>query len=434
MVRCDAPGRCRARAAARLPLARAVPCHRHRRAAWLHQSARSAAGRRPAGLAARGHDAGAAGRRRRSSTGRDGVAGIDLDRRDTTGRPQSRRDKRHCSGSATGRRGLRRPPVRGRDGDRARPVKRKPVPPLAREAEAFIEMLTAERGASGNTEVAYRGDLRDLLSFLGRRKQTPISADAAALRAYLKSLDYLGMTPGTVARRLSVMRQFFRFLLAERLRADDPASTLDSPKLGRPLPKVMTRVEVDGLIAAAQAKGAEDGGRMETLLEILYGSGLRVSELVALPVAAAERDPTMLIVRGKGDKDRQVPLSDPARAAIARWLHMRAGALAEGETSRYLFPSRGRTGHLTRQRFAQLLKEAALAAGIDPARVSPHVLRHAFASHLLEAGADLRSVQLMLGHADIATTQIYTHVIPEKLRALVEDHHPLARRKRRPPG
>jgi integrase/recombinase XerD len=171
---------------------------------------------------------------------------------------------------------------------------------------------------------------------------------------------------------------------------------------------------------------------METLLEILYGSGLRVSELVGLPVAAAERDPTMLVVRGKGNKERQVPLSDPARAAIAKWLRTRAASLADGEKSRWLFPSRGRAGHLTRQRFAQLLKEAALAAGIDPVRVSPHVLRHAFASHLLEAGADLRSVQLMLGHADIATTQIYTHIVPEKLRALVEDHHPLAKRKRRP--
>jgi len=313
-------------------------------------------------------------------------------------------------------------------------VKRKPVQPLAREAEAFLEMLTAERGASKNTQSAYRSDLHDLLAFLGRRKQGPVTADAAALRAYLKSLDFLGMTPGTVARRLSVMRQFFRFLLAERLRDDDPASTLDAPRLGRPLPKVMSRVEVDALIAAAEAKGAVDGGRMATLLEILYGSGLRVSELVALPLAAAERDPAMLIVRGKGSKDRQVPLSDPARAAIAKWLQVRAVALGEGESSRFLFPSRGRSGHLTRQRFAQLLKEAALAAGIDPARVSPHVLRHAFASHLLEAGADLRSVQLMLGHADIATTQIYTHVLPEKLRALVEDHHPLARRKRRPAG
>jgi len=312
-------------------------------------------------------------------------------------------------------------------------VKKKPTTPLSREAEAFIEMLSAERGASKNTEAAYSADLKNLEAFLARRKQKPVTANADALRAYLKSLDYLGMTPRTVARRLSVIRQFFRFLLAERRRDDDPASTLDSPRLGRSLPKVLSRVEVDRLIEAAQAKGG-DGGRMETLLEILYGTGLRVSELVTLPLTAAERDPTMLVVRGKGDKDRLVPLSDPARAAIAKWLHVRAATLGQDEASRYLFPSRGRTGHLTRQRFAQLLKESALAAGIDPARVSPHVLRHAFASHLLEAGADLRSVQLMLGHADIATTQIYTHVIPEKLRSLVEDKHPLARRRRRPAG
>jgi len=310
------------------------------------------------------------------------------------------------------------------------PAKRQPVE-RSREVETFLEMLEAERGAAKNTLEAYGRDLDDLQAFLARRKQKPAAADATALRAYLKALDYLGMTPRTVARRLSVLRQFYRFLLAERMRDDDPASTLDSPKLGRPLPKVLTRVEVDRLIEAAQAKGG-DGGRMETLLEILYGSGLRVSELVGLPLGAAERDPTMLLVRGKGNKERQVPLSDPARAAIAKWLRTRAASLAEGEKSRHLFPSRGRAGHLTRQRFAQLLKEAALAAGIDPVRVSPHVLRHAFASHLLEAGADLRSVQLMLGHADIATTQIYTHVVPEKLRALVEDHHPLAKRRRRP--
>jgi len=314
------------------------------------------------------------------------------------------------------------------------PPKRQPVE-RSREVETFLEMLQAERGASQNTLDAYGRDLDDLQVFLARRRQKPAAADTPALRAYLKALDYVGMTPRTVARRLSVLRQFYRFLLAERMRDDDPASTLDSPKLGRPLPKVLTRVEVDRLIEAAQgqtkAKGGSDGGRMETLLEILYGSGLRVSELVGLPVGAAERDPTMLLVRGKGSKERQVPLSDPARAAIAKWLRTRSASLGE-EKSRYLFPSRGREGHLTRQRFAQLLKEAALAAGIDPVRVSPHVLRHAFASHLLEAGADLRSVQLMLGHADIATTQIYTHVVPEKLRALVEDHHPLAKRRRRP--
>jgi integrase/recombinase XerD len=312
-------------------------------------------------------------------------------------------------------------------------VKKKPTTPLSREAQAFIEMLTAERGASKNTEAAYTNDLKNLEAFLARRKQKPVTADADALRAYLKSLDYVGMTSQTVARRLSVMRQLFRFLLAERLRNDDPASTLDSPRLGRPLPKVLSRAEVDRLIEVAGAKGGEDGGRMSTLLEILYGTGLRVSELVTLPLSAVERDPTVLVVRGKGEKDRMVPLSDPARAAIASWLHVRAGMLSD-ESSRYLFPSRGRTGHLTRQRFSQLLKEAALAAGIDPARVSPHVLRHAFASHLLEGGADLRSVQLMLGHSDIATTQIYTHVLDEKLRSLVQEKHPLARRRRKAAG
>jgi len=309
--------------------------------------------------------------------------------------------------------------------------KKKPIP-LSREADAFLEMLSAERGASRNTTMAYGTDLRDLEAFLARRKRKPANADAESLRAYLKSLDYLGMTPRTVARRLSVIRQFFRFLLAERTREDDPASTLDSPRLGRPLPKVLSRDEVDRLIEASRRD--DDHGRMATLLEILYAAGLRVSELVTLPLVAVERDPTTLVVRGKGEKERLVPLSDPARRAIAAWLHVRAAMLDEREKSRFLFPSRGRTGHLTRQRFAQLLKEAALAAGIDPARVSPHVLRHAFASHLLEGGADLRSVQLMLGHADIATTQIYTHVLDEKLRALVQDKHPLARRKRRPAG
>ena len=307
-------------------------------------------------------------------------------------------------------------------------MKRKVLPPLSREAEAFLEMLQAERGASRNTTTAYGTDLRDLGAFLARRKSRLVEADAEALRAYLKSLDYVGMTPRTVARRLSVIRQFYRFLLAERWREDDPASTLDSPRLGRPLPKVLSRAEVDRLIEASRRD--DDLGRMATLLEILYAAGLRVSELVTLPLAAVERDPSMLVVRGKGDKERLVPLSDPARKASVAWLPMRAAGLAEGETSRFLFPSRGRTGHLTRQRFAQMLKEAALAAGIDPARVSPHVLRHAFASHLLEGGADLRSVQLMLGHADIATTQIYTHVLDEKLRSLVQDKHPLARRRR----
>ncbi len=310
-------------------------------------------------------------------------------------------------------------------------MKRNPPVARTREVEVFLEMLQAERGASRNTLIAYGADLDHLQTFLARRKQKPAAADADALRAYLKSLDYVGMTPRTVARRLSVIRQFFRFLLAERMREDDPSSALDAPKLGRPLPKVLSRIEVDRLIEATKLKGGVDGGRMATLLEILYATGLRVSELVTLPLTAVH-DSTSIVVRGKGSKERMVPLGDPARAAIAAWLRVRAVMLPDGETSRFLFPSRGRTGHLTRQRFAQLLKEAALAADIDPARVSPHVLRHAFASHLLEAGADLRSVQLMLGHADIATTQIYTHVLAEGLRSLVLEKHPVARRPRRP--
>ena len=313
-------------------------------------------------------------------------------------------------------------------------MKKQPVQILSREAQLFLEMLTAERGASRNTEAAYGADLRNLEAFLARRKQKPVTADAEALRAYFKALDFLGMTPSTAARRLSVIRQLFRFMTAERLRGDDPAAALDSPKLGRPLPKVLSRAEVDRLIEATRLRDGEDGGRMATLFEILYATGLRVSELVTLPLSAVERDPTMLMVRGKGGKERLVPLSDPARAAIAACLPVRASMLGEGVASRYLFPSRGSTGHLTRQRFAQLLKEATLVAGIDPARVSPHVLRHAFASHLLEGGADLRSVQMMLGHADIATTQIYTHVLDERLRSLVQEKHPLARRRRRPAG
>lgn len=303
-------------------------------------------------------------------------------------------------------------------------------PPLSREAQAFMEMLTAERGASRNTEAAYANDLRNLETFLARRRQKPVTADTDALRAYLKSLDYVGMTPRTVARRLSVIRQLFRFLLAERLREDDPASALDSPRLGRPLPKVLSRDEVDRLIEAARVKGGVDGGRMATLLEILYGTGLRVSELVTLPLVAVERDPTMLIVRGKGDKERMVPLNDAARRATSAYLAAVEAARIESNAGRaaakWLFPSFGESGHLTRQHFARDLKALAAIAGLPPRLVSPHVLRHAFASHLLHNGADLRVVQTLLGHTDISTTQIYTHVVDERLKSLVRDLHPLA--------
>jgi len=307
----------------------------------------------------------------------------------------------------------------------------------------FLDMLAAEQGAGPNTLDAYRRDLTDFSEFLGRIGHSFADAETQTLRDYLADLDTRGFKSTSVARRLSAMRHLYRFLLNERIRIDDPAAILSGPKRGRGLPKVLSIADVDRMLRRAkELSEAEEASpskrlralRLYCLLEVLYATGLRVSELVALPRTAAKRDARMIVVRGKGNKERLVPLSDPARQAIASWLHVRAAMLGEGEKSRFLFPSRGRTGHLTRQRFAQLLKEAALTAGIDLARVSPHVLRHAFASHLLEGGADLRSVQLMLGHADIATTQIYTHVLDEKLRALVQDKHPLARRKRRPAG
>ena len=303
------------------------------------------------------------------------------------------------------------------------------VPPI--EVDLFIEMLRAERGASDNTETAYRGDLRELCVFLARRRQTVLTASTEALRAWMKAQASAGISPRTQARRLSTVRHFFRFLLAERRRFDDPASALDAPRPRRSLPKVLSRSEVESLLAAAGKRRSVEGLRLVCLIEMLYAAGLRASELVSLPLAAAERDPAFIMVRGKGDKERLVPLSWHAREAIHAWLPARAAVLGAQRTSRFLFPSHGRTGHLTRHRLAQLLKELAVEAGIDPARLSPHVLRHAFASHLLEGGADLRSVQLMLGHADIATTQIYTHVLDERLRGLVRSHHPLARPTRR---
>jgi integrase/recombinase XerD len=225
------------------------------------------------------------------------------------------------------------------------------------------------------------------------------------------------------------MRQLFKFLLLEGDRPDDPTAGLDSPRLGRPLPKILSEAEIAGLFAAAAAWPGEEGMRLRCLLELLYATGLRVSELVTLPLAAAQREPRFLLVRGKGGKERVVPLSEPACQALAAYLPSRAHFLADGRGGRWLFPSPSREGHLTRQRCGQLLKELALAAGLDPARLSPHVLRHAFASHLLDHGADLRSVQQMLGHADVATTQIYTHVLTERLSRLVASAHPLARRK-----
>jgi integrase/recombinase XerD len=303
--------------------------------------------------------------------------------------------------------------------------------------ESFLEMLVAERGAAANTREAYGRDLTDFAGFLARRGRAVHQAGAADLRAYLGQLNDAGMAPRTAARRLSTLRQFHRFLFGEGLRADDPTAGLDSPRQGRTLPKVLSETEVEALLAAARARPGAAGARLVALLELLYATGLRVSELVELPAAAAARDPRVLIVTGKGGKERMVPLSEPARDALKRY--RAAAGKREREASpeapaapatqapgKWLFPSRGAAGHLTRQRVAQLLKELAVAAGIDPVKVSPHVLRHAFASHLLDHGADLRAVQMMLGHADISTTQIYTHVLDARLKALVRDRHPLS--------
>jgi integrase/recombinase XerD len=298
----------------------------------------------------------------------------------------------------------------------------------SRHVEAFLEMLVAERGAARLTLAAYANDLADFAGFLAVTATDVASADAAALRRYLGRLADAGLAPRTTARRLSCLRQFHRFLYAEGVRSDDPTAALDAPRLGRPLPKILGEDEVGRLIAAAETRGGADGLRLVCLLELLYATGMRVSELVGLPLTRL-RDERFLIVRGKGGKERMVPLSATARTALAAYGAVRGSFLKEGEVSRYLFPSRGAEGHLTRRRCGQLLKELALAAGIDPTRVSPHVLRHAFASHLLDHGADLRSVQEMLGHADITTTQIYTHVQSERLRTLVETHHPLSRKK-----
>jgi integrase/recombinase XerD len=297
--------------------------------------------------------------------------------------------------------------------------------------EAFLEMLAAERGAAANTIESYRRDLLHVRDFLMARSRTLDQATPDDLREYLAGLHAAGATPATAARRLSAMRQFYRFLFAENSRPDDPTATIDSPRRGRPLPKLLSEEEVTQLLERAHAKTGPEGARLTALLEVLYATGLRVSELVGLPVAAAARDPRFILVQGKGGKERLVPLSEPARQALMAYMEVRPHFCRGDEGSPHLFPSRGGSGHLTRHRLAQLLKGLAAEAGIATQKVSPHVLRHAFATHLLSRGADLRSVQQMLGHADIATTQIYTHVIDERLKSLVTEHHPLARDRRR---
>ena len=298
-----------------------------------------------------------------------------------------------------------------------------------RRLESFLEMMAAERGVSANTLSAYGADLRHFSRYLAPAGGTLERATAAHIRGYLASLAGAGIKPVTAARRLSTLRQFYRHLLTDRLRGDDPTAVIDGPRRGRTLPKVLSEGEVDALLAAARDRDPPDRPRLVALIELLYATGLRVSELVGLPMSALAHDPRFLVVCGKGDKERLVPLNDAARRALEAYGAVRQRYLGARPASRWLFPSRAGSGHLTRHRFAQLLKELAAAAGIDPARVSPHVLRHAFASHLLDHGADLRSVQQMLGHADISTTQIYTHVLRERLTKLVGEHHPLAARR-----
>ena len=289
---------------------------------------------------------------------------------------------------------------------------------LDRHLESFLEMLAVERGAARNTLAAYRADLLDVAASLPGPLAT---ADEAGLRHYLVGLSKAGFSPRTAARRLSAMRHFFRHLLRDGVRADDPTERLDAPRAARGLPKYLTEAEIVALLAAVSGLPPQRAALMRAALEMLYATGLRVGELLALPATALRSDAALLMVRGKGGKQRMVPLSDAARAAAA---------LLPARDSPWLFPGREPGRALTRQGFALLLKRVALLAGLDPARVSPHVLRHSFASHMLARGADLRSLQLLLGHVDISTTQIYTHVEEGRLAAVLQAHHPLARRPR----
>jgi integrase/recombinase XerD len=290
-----------------------------------------------------------------------------------------------------------------------------------RHIEAFLEMLAAERGAARNTLLAYQADLEDFAGFASAKGVQVAAADAPLLQSYMAGLLGDGLAARTAARRLSALRQFYRFLLREGVRQDNPTSLLDAPRLPKTLPKYLTEQEVDALLEAARRIPGRKGAVARAALEILYATGLRISELLALPRRALAGDSAVLLVRGKGGRERIVPLSDRAKEAAASFVGI------DERPTLYLFPGRNPKKALTRQAFFLLLRQVALEAVLDPARISPHVLRHSFASHLLAHGADLRSLQLLLGHADIATTQIYTHVLAERLQRLVEAHHPLAR-------
>ncbi|MGB4106910.1 MAG: site-specific tyrosine recombinase XerD [Alphaproteobacteria bacterium] len=317
-----------------------------------------------------------------------------------------------------------------------------PKPNLHPLVDTFLDMLTTERGAALNTRHAYWRDLADVSLYLRSKRNSDIDkATAEDLKAYLKDLGEKVHSKGinrskiavrTVARRLSALRQFYRFTVSENVRKDDPTSTIESPKQGRTLPKTLSEADVNTLIKTASTGGGGESIRLVCLLEMLYATGLRVSELVGLPMSALGQGHQFLMVSGKAGRERMVPLSDPAQKALKKYLDLRKQFIGSDEQKarqeKWVFPSRtSDSGHLTRQRFAQLLKDLARAAGLEEGKVSPHILRHAFATHLLSNGADLRSVQKMLGHADIATTQIYTHIVGDKLKKTVKDKHPLSK-------
>lgn len=291
--------------------------------------------------------------------------------------------------------------------------------------ENFLEMLALERNAAKNTLEAYSRDLLDFAAFLTNKNKSLKTAKKEHISQYIAQLDAAGLSPSTQARRLSAIKQFFEFLLVDDIRTDNPALNVDAPRLGKRLPKYLSVEEVDALLTATEGE-EPDQIRMAALMHVLYATGIRVSELVGLPYPVLADDQDFLIILGKGNKERLVPINESAKEALSNYETIRSAYLADGKFSRWLFPSRGKEGHLTRQRFGQMLKDLAMKAGLPPSKVSPHSLRHAFASHLLANGADLRSLQKMLGHSDISTTQIYTHVLEERLVRLVKEHHPLA--------
>lgn len=298
---------------------------------------------------------------------------------------------------------------------------------------AFLDAQAADLGAATNTQLAYGRDLMDFAAWLARRDILFVAVSRDDVESYLVQCDADGLAAATRARRLSAIKQLFRFAFEEGWRSDHPALQIQGPGRSKSLPKTLSVSEVDALLAASETSGRniKDRTRNHALMQLLYATGMRVSELVALPVAAARGDPRMLLVRGKGGKERLVPLSPPARAALAGWLtqwdQAQEIARQNGSTlTKFLFPSSGKLGHLTRHRFYTLIKELAVAGGVSPAKVTPHTLRHAFATHLLAGGADLRVIQTLLGHADVSTTEIYTHVLDERLKSLVLTHHPLA--------